>query len=77
MNETNSFYDFPWAGGMNSMQFGALDMNLDGIKDLIAFDREGNRKMCFINDGIPNTIDYTFHPGLQHCCRNFTTGLFL
>ncbi|MEE4261040.1 MAG: T9SS type A sorting domain-containing protein [Bacteroidales bacterium] len=63
MNETNSFYAFPWAGGMNSMQFGAIDMNMDGIKDLIAFEREGNRKLCFINEGIPNTIDYTFQPG--------------
>jgi len=63
MNETNSFYDYPWAGGMNSMQFGALDLNMDGIKDLVAFDREGNRKLCFINEGIPNTIDYTFQPG--------------
>ena len=62
MDETNSFYAFPWAGGMNSMQFGALDMNLDGIKDLIAFDREGNRKMCFINLGTPNTIDYSYRP---------------
>lgn len=62
MDETNSSYTFPWAGGMNSMQFGALDINLDGIKDLIAFDREGNRKMCFINSGIPNTTDFSYHP---------------
>ncbi len=62
MGEADSFYTSPWAGGMNSMQFGALDMNLDGIKDLIAFDREGNRKMCFINSGIPNNIDFSYHP---------------
>ncbi|PLW98915.1 MAG: hypothetical protein C0591_03545 [Marinilabiliales bacterium] len=62
VDETNSFYNFPWAGGMNSMQFGAIDMNLDGIKDMITFDREGNRKMCFINNGIPNIIDFSYHP---------------
>lgn len=53
---------FPWAGGMNSIQFGELDMNLDGIMDMIAFDREGNRKMCFVNNGTANTIDYSYHP---------------
>jgi len=57
--ESKSPFAYPWAGGMNSMQFGELDMNLDGIKDLIAFDREGDRKMCFINNGVPNTIDYS------------------
>jgi hypothetical protein len=62
LDETNSFYAYPWAGGMNSMQFGAIDMNMDGIKDLIAFDREGNRKMCFINHGTPNTIGFSYHP---------------
>jgi len=59
-DETNSLLTYPWAGGMNSMQFGELDMNRDGVKDLIAFDREGNRKISFINKGIPNTIDYNF-----------------
>jgi len=49
---------YPWAGGMNSMQFGSIDINRDGIKDLVAFDRQGNRLMCFINKGAPNTIAY-------------------
>ena len=57
-NENNTLLKYPWAGGMNAMQFGELDMNRDGIKDIIAFDRRGNRKMCFINNGSPNTIDY-------------------
>ncbi len=50
---------YPWAGGMNSMQFGSIDINRDGIKDLVAFDRQGDRLMCFINKGNPETIDYT------------------
>ncbi len=49
---------YPWAGGMNSMQFGSIDINRDGIKDLVAFDRQGNRLMCFINKGLPNAIAY-------------------
>ena len=50
---------YPWAGGMNSVQFGSVDINRDGIKDLVAFDRQGDRLMCFINAGIPNSIDYS------------------
>ena len=58
-NEDNTLLKYPWAGGMNAMQFGELDMNRDGRKDLLAFDRRGNRKMCFINNGTSNTIDYS------------------
>jgi hypothetical protein len=53
---------FPWAGGLNSCQFCAIDINLDGISDLLIFDRHGNRKLTFINHGTPNTVDYTFAP---------------
>ncbi len=63
-----STLQFPWAGGMNSMQFGEMDLNLDGIMDLVALDRDevnnqgletaGNRKYCFINQGIADSISY-------------------
>ena len=55
---------YPWAGGINSGQFGKIDINLDGIKDLVIFDRQGNRILPFINDGIPDSVSYTFHPEL-------------
>lgn len=67
-----SYLAYPWAGGMNSMQFGALDLNRDGIMDLVALDRDGvnnssinfpgNRKLCFINQGIPDSISYYYAP---------------
>lgn len=66
INENNSTFSFPWAGGMNAMQFGELDIDRDGTKDLFAFDRRGNRKMCFINNGTPNSIDYTFSPAYNN-----------
>lgn len=64
---------FPWAGGMNSMQFGELDIDLDGEKDIIALNRdevfnvistdtEGNRIYCFINEGLEGEINYRFAP---------------
>ena len=55
---------YPWAGGINSGQFGKIDINLDGIKDLVIFDRQGNRILPFINEGIPDSVSYTFHAEL-------------
>jgi hypothetical protein len=55
-------YLFPWAGGMNSVQFGELDINRDGVKDLVVFDRQGNRIMPFINNGKRGVIDYRWEP---------------
>ncbi len=61
-NESKQVFRFPWAGGMNSCQFGEIDLNLDGINDLFVFDRHGDRIMTFINNGTPGTIDYDYAP---------------
>ncbi|MFZ4414526.1 MAG: FG-GAP-like repeat-containing protein [Bacteroidales bacterium] len=53
---------FPWTGGMNSCQFSAIDLNFDGIKDLFAFDKIGNRILTFINIGTANAITYIYAP---------------
>ena len=59
---TNSTLAFPWAGGLNACQFGRIDLDGDGQKDLIAFDRHGNRLLCFLNIGATGQIDYAFAP---------------
>jgi hypothetical protein len=61
-NESKQIFRFPWAGGMNSCQFGEIDLNLDGINDLFVFDRYGDRIMTFLNSGIPGSIDYDYAP---------------
>jgi hypothetical protein len=53
---------FPWVGGMNSCQFGEVDMNMDGIRDLFVFDRTGDRIMTYLNGGEPNQVDYFYAP---------------
>lgn len=53
---------YPWAGGLNSCQFGAVDLNLDGIDDLVIFDRHGNRILPFINNGTLGLEGYSYHP---------------
>lgn len=51
-----------WAGGMNSVQFGELDLDLDGTKDLLAFDREGNRWIPFLRTGQAGAPNYVYAP---------------
>jgi hypothetical protein len=62
-NQTELLY--PWAGGLDACQFGEIDLNGDGIKDLVVFDRRGNRLLCFVNNGIPGEIDYTYAPEFE------------
>jgi hypothetical protein len=61
-SENRHEYPFPWAGGMNSCQFGKLDMNLDGLKDLVVFDRTGDRIMPFLSVQSGETFDYEYAP---------------
>lgn len=62
---------FPWAGGMDAIQYCNVDLNMDGKKDLLAFDRRGNRKMCFINNGTVNEIDFSFAPQYSDLLPDF------
>jgi len=63
--ESEAMLKYPWAGGLNSCQFCAIDLNLDGVMDLLIFDRHGNRKLTFVNHGTPNTVDYSSAPELS------------
>ena len=38
-----------WNGGINSSQFSEVDLNLDGVKDIIVFDRSGNKLSPYLN----------------------------
>ncbi|RLD56632.1 MAG: hypothetical protein DRJ05_11020 [Bacteroidetes bacterium] len=62
LDESKTTYAFPWAGGMNSCQFNEIDLDLDGIKDLMVFDRNGDRIMTFLNGGTSGEVDYTYAP---------------
>ena len=50
----------PWAGGLNACQFGRMDLDGDGRKDLVVFDRHVGRLLCFLNCGGPGEIRYRF-----------------
>ncbi len=61
-DSTGNSYQFPFAGGMSNCQFSGIDLNQDGIKDLVVFDKIGNRLSCFLNTGITDSVVYTFAP---------------
>lgn len=54
--------DYPWAGGFHNPQFSSIDLNGDEVEDLFVFDKINNQILTFINNGTPNSIDYTFAP---------------
>jgi Secretion system C-terminal sorting domain/FG-GAP-like repeat len=54
--------DYAWAGGMNFCQFNSIDIDLDGKKDLFAFDRTFNQPLVFINKGGTGQIKYKYSP---------------
>ncbi|MDX1906952.1 MAG: FG-GAP-like repeat-containing protein [Bacteroidia bacterium] len=53
---------FAWSGGMNTPQFSSTDMNLDGIDDLVIFEREGALFRVFLGKGIPGQTAYYYSP---------------
>jgi len=50
--------DFPWTGGFNFCQLGNIDINLDGQKDIVVFDRTGDRLIPLIFSGTPEFPRY-------------------
>lgn len=55
----------PWAGGLNFTEWSAVDIDLDGFKDIVVFDKSGEKLRVFLNDGIPGVSSYTHAPFLQ------------
>jgi hypothetical protein len=46
---TDSDLSMPWNGGFNAPQFSNIDLNRDGITDLISFDRQGDMLRTYIH----------------------------
>ena len=58
---------YPWAGGINSVYFSQIDLNLDGISDFIAFEKHGNKILPFVNKGTNTNPQFVYAPEYKHC----------
>lgn len=61
-DSANQLLKNPWVGGFNSVHFNAIDLNFDGIKDLVVFDTQTDKLYTFINNGTPGQVDYVYAP---------------
>jgi hypothetical protein len=52
----------PWAGGLNATEFSNIDLNFDGKKDLVAFDKESGKIRCFLFIGTNGNSNYKHAP---------------
>jgi hypothetical protein len=66
--ENGQNLEFPFLGGLNAPQFNEVDLNEDGILDLLVFDRSGDILLSFINGGSAGVVDYEYTPDYA---RNF------
>lgn len=79
----------PWVGGLNSVHFSEIDLDLDGVADLLGFEKHGNRILPFRRVGdsyqyvpqyarrFPDLHDWAFLYDYDHDGRAdiFTYGL--
>ena len=54
---------FPWAGGLNSVRFSEIDLDLDGTLDLLGFEKHGNRLLPFLR----TDNGYVYAPEYARC----------
>lgn len=68
--ENNYVLKMPWANGLNFSNLSSIDLNFDGKKDIVAYDRLNQfatgRFRCFINNGNPGEIKYKANPDLSY-----------
>ena len=55
-----------WAGGLNAVQFAQMDLNGDGIEDVLAFDRTNQKIFTYINKSlIGGAIALAYDPNFE------------
>lgn len=58
-------YKFAWLGGINSIRFFMVDINGDGFRDLLGFEKHGNKLIPFIYNP-SSTSPYRYAPEYKH-----------
>lgn len=83
-NNTDTLLN-PWCGSFDSPQFNQTDVNQDGLKDLVVFERKGAayfddyiyNKKVFIAQQTPQGIRYNYVPDYDHLYDNHKSFMLL
>lgn len=51
-----------WAGGINSAQVNTMDLDMDGIEDLVLFDKQGKNYHTYLRVGSGSSAHYEYAP---------------
>ena len=71
-------FKLAWSGGVNYAQFSNIDLNFDGKPDVYAFDRTGNKSLCFLNTATAaGQISYTYAPEYENFFPNMQNWVLL
>lgn len=54
-----------WAGGLNAPQFSAIDLDNNGVEDLLVYDKSSRICLTFVNNGTAGQVDYQYDPSYQ------------
>ena len=74
----NYYLANPWMGGLNAPQFSNIDVNGDGTKDLFVFDRQGDRKLVFVQTSTVSGQSYWYHsPQYENLFPKLNTWVLL
>lgn len=66
--EAGNRLENPWAGGLNFCSFSAIDLDMDGKQDLVAFDKicgSGGKLRAYLNVGTNGMARYKHKPEYQ------------
>jgi len=67
----NRSLTMPMVGGLNSVHFQQMDLDLDGVLDLISFDSHGDRLKTYINKNISDSVAYEYAPQYELALPQF------
>jgi len=66
VNISGTALKFPWAGGLNFTNWGLMDLDFDGFKDLVVYDKSGGKIRTFMNDKISGQVSFTHNSYYQN-----------
>ncbi len=62
VEENNNVLPMAWVGGLNYTSHANIDFNLDGVLDLLVFDKDGERMLPFVSEGSGSAYKLKYAP---------------